>query len=180
MNPLIFVKNKHMIRGFLFILVMSFSIGLVHNLNGQTKYFDYAKEKMKKYNPKRKDYVIIVDYTKNILKERLYVVLSCRVSHAWNSGVLHPNLYSNQHGSNKTSKGNYITKGTKYGKFGYSMVIEGLDYGINNNARSRAVIFHSDTKMKTKWSNGCFATSESNNKKIIDMTKNGVLVCVID
>jgi hypothetical protein len=34
--------------------------------------------------------------------------------------------------------------------------------------------------MKKWWSNGCFATPEEKNKKIIDMTKNGVLVCVID
>jgi len=59
------------------------------------------------------------------------------------------------------------------------MIIEGLDQGINNNARSRAIIFHPDTKMKTIWSNGCFATSEETNKTLIDLTKNGVLVCVI-
>ena len=60
------------------------------------------------------------------------------------------------------------------------MIIDGLDKGVNNNAKSRAIIFHSDTKMKTKWSNGCFATPEDINEKIINLTKNGVLVCVID
>jgi hypothetical protein len=34
--------------------------------------------------------------------------------------------------------------------------------------------------MKTLWSNGCFATSEEINRKLIDLTKGGVLVCVID
>ena len=177
-----------MIRGLIFILVSIFSLVWVFSVSAQNKYFDYAQEKIKKYNPKRKDLVIIVDYRKNIFSERLYVldmknnkvVLSCKVSHAWNSGVLFPSSYSNEPNTNKTSKGNYITKGTKYGRFGYSMIIDGLDYGVNNNAQRRAIIFHPDTKMKTKWSNGCFATSESNNKKIIDMTKNGVLVCVID
>jgi hypothetical protein len=60
------------------------------------------------------------------------------------------------------------------------MQIEGKDPGINNNAKDRLVVFHSDIKMKTWWSKGCFATPEETNKKIIDMTKNGVLVCVID
>ena len=60
------------------------------------------------------------------------------------------------------------------------MIIDGLDDGVNDNARSRAIIFHSDTKMKTKWSKGCFATPEKINKKIINLTKNGVLVCIID
>lgn len=164
-------------------------IGLLfYNLYAQNNYFDYATEKINKYSPPKKNIVIVVDYKKNMFSERLFildmekkeVIMSCKVSHAWNSGFLYPTSYSNEHGSNKSSKGNYITKGVKYGKFGYSMVIKGLDYGINNNAESRAVIFHSDRKMKTKWSNGCFATSESNNKKIIDLTKNGVLVCVID
>lgn len=161
---------------------------LVLNAFSQSKYFYVAEQRIKKYNPKRKDLVIVVDYRKNILTERLYVLdmvnrkvlISSRVSHAWESGALYVNEYSNRGGSNMTSKGNYITRGTTYGKFGYSMIIDGLDNGINNNAKSRAVIFHSDRKMSTKWSRGCFATPEETNKRIIDMTKNGVLVCVID
>jgi hypothetical protein len=60
------------------------------------------------------------------------------------------------------------------------MIVDGLDKGINNNAKSRAIIVHSTKKMKTIWSNGCFATSEDVNKKIIDLTKNGCLICVIN
>jgi hypothetical protein len=154
----------------------------------QSNYFEIAKERISKYGPKRKDLVIIVDYRKNIFSDRLFVldmekneiILSSNVSHAWNSGSLFPTSYSNVSGTNKTSNGNFITRGTKFGSFGYSMIIDGLDNGINNNARSRAIIFHSDRKMKTKWSNGCFATPEETNKKIIDLTKNGVLVCVIE
>lgn len=174
-------------RGIL-ILVSVLVLFFVYKSFAQTNYFNIAKERIDQYNPKRKDMVIIVDYQKNILSERLFVldmtkneiILSTKVSHAWNSGVLIPTLYSNTEGSNKTSKGNYITQGTKYGRFGYSMIIYGLDYGINNNAKSRAIIFHPNTKMKTLWSNGCFATSEKTNKRLIDLTKNGVLVCVID
>jgi hypothetical protein len=151
-------------------------------------YHKIAQDAIKKYNPKRKDYVIVVDYTKNIMTERLFVidmknekiVISTEVSHAWKSGVLYPSDYSNESGSNKSSKGCFITEGTKQGKFGYSMIIRGLDGGINDNAKSRAVIFHSTEKMSTAWSNGCFATSDGINKQIIDLTKNGCLVVVID
>lgn len=174
-------------KGF-FILIMLLTGLFVYSSFASSNYFDIAEQRIKKYNPKRKDIVIIVDYRKNILMKRLFVLdmkekkilISTTVSHAWNSGVMYPNEYSNIHGSNMTSSGNYITRGTKHGFFGYSMIIDGLDNGINNNARSRAVIFHSDRKMKTKWSNGCFATPEEINKKIIDLTKGGVLVCVID
>lgn len=174
-------------KGF-FILLTLLTGFFVYSAFSQSNYFDIAEQRMKKYNPKRKDLVIIIDYRKNILTKRLFVldmvekkvILSSIVSHAWNSGVMFTSEYSNRHGSNMTSKGNYITRGTKYGTFGYSMIIDGLDNGVNNNARSRAVIFHSDSKMRTKWSKGCFATPEETNRKIIDMTKNGVLVCVID
>ena len=170
------------------ILLLIVGVFCISTLQSQGEYFKHAKKNIEKYNPKRTDLVIIVDYRKNMFSERLYildmknekVILSCKVSHAWNSGFLYPNDFSNKPNTDKSSKGNYITRGTKYGKFGYSMIIDGLDNGINDNARRRAIIFHSDTKMKTKWSNGCFATSESNNKKIINLTKNGVLVCVID
>jgi len=151
-------------------------------------YYQYAKQQQRKYKPSRTDYIIIIDYRKNIFRDRLYVidmktgntVIKSKVSHAWESGVLHPNEYSNSLDSDKSSKGNYITKSTYIGNFGYSMRIKGLDKGINNNAQERLVVFHSDKKMKTKWSNGCFATSEDINKKIIDLTKNGVLVSVIN
>ena len=174
-------------KGF-FISIMLLTGLFVYSSFTNSNYFDIAEQRIAKYNPKRKDIVIIVDYRKNILTKRLFVLdmkekkvlISTTVSHAWNSGVMYPNKYSNRHGSNMTSNGNYITRGTRYGYFGYSMIIDGLDNGINNNARSRAVIFHPDTKMKTKWSNGCFATPEEINKKIIDLTKNGVLVCVIE
>ena len=151
-------------------------------------YYSIAFERQKIYNPKRKDYVIVVDYTKNIFSKRLFVldmktkkvILSSTVSHAYNSGILTPTNFSNLNGSKKTSKGNYITMGTRYGKFGYSMVIKGLDYGVNDNAQSRLIIFHSDKKMKYIWSSGCFATPEEINKKIINLTKNGCLICVIN
>jgi hypothetical protein len=60
------------------------------------------------------------------------------------------------------------------------MIIDGLDHGVNNNTKSRYILFHSTAKTKTIWSAGCFSTSEHINKKIIDLTKGGVLVCVID
>ena len=152
-----------------------------------SEYLNYANGQIKKYQPLRKDYVIIIDYRKNILSERLYVLdmkkediaLSGTVSHAWKSGSLYARKFSNELGTNTSCKGNFITKGIKYGKFGYSMIVKGLDKGTNDKAESRAIIFHADTKQKTKWSWGCFSTPENINKRLIDMTRNGVLVCVI-
>jgi hypothetical protein len=153
----------------------------------ENEYYDVAQKNIIKYNPPRKDYVIIIDYTKSILTERLYVidmksgdvVIKSKVAHAFKSGVLYPKDFSNVPGTNKSSSGNFVTCGTAYGKFGYSMIIKGLDKGINDNVKKRAIIFHSDKKMSTPWSLGCFATPEDINKEIIDLTQNGCLVSVI-
>ena len=156
--------------------------------SGTPNYFEIAKTAQAKYHTTRKDYVIVVDYTKSIFLERLYVlemktgeiVIRSTVAHAWNSGVLYPNIFSNIDESNMSSAGCYVTAGTYIGKFGYSMKIRGLDKGVNDRAEARSIIFHSSKKMKTVWSFGCFATPEETNKKIIDLTKNGCLVCIIN
>ena len=151
-------------------------------------YYSIALNRLNRYNTIRKDYVIVIDYTKNIFQERLYVinmktkevVISSSASHAFFSGIIIPSDYSNQLCSDKSSNGNFVTKGTYNGVFGYSMVIKGLDKGINDNAEKRKIVFHSEKKMDYLWSRGCFATPEEINNKIINLTNNGCLVCVID
>jgi hypothetical protein len=128
-----------------------------------------------------------VDYNLGIFSERLFViniktkeiVIQSKVSHAFNSGLIYATDFSNTSGTNKTCVGVFQTENTKVGGFGYSMVINGLDYGVNDNAKNRAIIFHSNKLMKTQWSNGCFATDEKINKQIIDLTHNGCLVIVL-
>ena len=144
-------------------------------------------ERIKAYDPSRRDYVAVIDYKKGIFSDRLYIInvktnetiIKSRVSHAWNSGSIYPTDFSNFPGSEKSCYGTFITRGTYNGKFGYSMIVDGLDQGVNNKARSRAIIFHPSDKMKTPWSSGCFATPEATNRKIIDQIKNGCLVIVI-
>lgn len=156
-------------------------------LDNNDEYFEIANQRIKKYNPKNKNLVIIVDYRKNILSERLYIldmknkkiVLSSRVSHALSSGVMNANQFSNTPNSRISSNGNFITEYSYNGKLGYSMKIKGLDKGINNNAKSRGIIFH-QTFPPFLWSFGCFATLPHVNEQIINMTKNGTLVCVIN
>ena len=172
-----------------FILFTFVFLGIFIGLMGQPNdYFALAKNKVSYYHPKRRDYVIIIDYRKSIVENRLYLIdmksgkniLESKVAHAFKSGSMYARKFSNQLGTNTSSKGVFITGGkTISPQFGYAMLIEGLDKGINNNARKREIIFHSDKKMLTKWSYGCFATSEEINKKLIDLTKNGCLVVVL-
>ena len=167
-----------------FVLILT---GLVF-IPAKSQNYDFTIDSIvKKYNPNRKDYVILIDYNMGIFSKRLFVidlktkqrVISSKVSHAFNSGMLYPTSLSNTTGTNKTCVGVFETENTKFGRFGYSMVINGLDHGINDNAKQRAIIFHSNKLMKTSWSNGCFATDADTNKKIIDLTNNGCLVIVL-
>ena len=169
------------------ISILVISLFGINSFMVDSKYFEIARLRSEKYDAPRKDYVIVIDYTKNIFVNRLYVidmktgkaVISCKVSHAYNSGKIYATEFSNKAGTNKSCKGNFVTLGTTMGKFGYSMQVKGLDGGINDNATSRAIIFHSTRKMRTLWSHGCFATSDEANREIIDLTKGGCLVCII-
>ena len=158
---------------------------------------DLAKQKQVVYNTPNKHFVVIIDYSKSIDDVRLFVVdierstimLRSIVSHARNSGLMFATSYSNERDTKKSSPGAYQTKGTYFGKYGYSMVLKGLE-SFNNNAEKRYIVFHStgfnsngkivdvNRILHSKYSWGCFATSEDINKKIIDMVKNGSLVYV--
>lgn len=129
------------------------------------------------------DYAILIDYTKPIWAKRLWlldlrndrVTLNSHVSHSYYSGKIYPKILSNKPGSNISCAGSFITANSYNGKFGYSMRINGLEKGINDNARNRAIVFHS---YKYPYSLGCFMTLPKINKKIIDKTKNGRFVFV--
>ena len=133
-------------------------------------------------------YSILIDYTKPILKKRLWVidnenqhiVMNTHVSHAYNSGLIYPSKFSNKKGSNLSSIGVFKTKNSYKSNFGnddeqIGMRIEGLDKGKNDNVLDRNIVFHCNYLF---WSKGCFMTLPWINKKIIDLTKNGSLVYV--
>jgi len=152
-------------------------------------YVDIAKTNLEKYKGlvKNRTYVIVIDYSKAITSDRLYIinvktnkiVFVSTVAHAYNSGLFYATKFSNTPGSNMSCIGAFVTEGEYNGSFGRSMVIKGLEKQ-NSNAKSRSIIFHSDTKMKTKWSKGCFATPEKANSTIINLTKGGCLVYVFN
>jgi hypothetical protein len=161
------------------ILFAFLSIGV----NTNSGIVDKAIAIQKQYKVPNDKYVVMVDFSKSILEERLYVVntktaqieMTSIVSHAWNSGSIYASNFSNVNKSKKSSLGAYLTEDTYYGRFGYSLVLKGLDK-TNSNAKKRKIIFHSSKIMKTKWSEGCFSLPEKNTRKVIDMIKGGCLV----
>lgn len=148
-----------------------------------TSIVDKAIAIQKHYKVTNDKYVVMVDYSKSIDEERLYIVntktakieMTSIVSHGVYSGKEYATDFSNKENSYKSSLGAYLTENTYYGHFGYSLVLKGLDK-TNSNAKKRKIIFHSTKKMHTKWSWGCFSLPDENTRKIIDMIKGGCLV----
>lgn len=169
----------------LFVLTGYYFLKPVSKIDIQTSasIVDKAKAIQKKYKVTNKKYVIMVDFSKSIVDERLYIVncetskieLTSIVSHAWKSGAMYATNFSNEFNSYKSSLGAYLTQETYSGRFGYSLRLKGLDK-TNSLARKRAIVFHSSKKMKTKWSEGCFALPDKTSRVIIDMIKDGCLV----
>lgn len=152
--------------------------------SNNNKYVEIAKEKIKKYNPSRKDYAIVIDYSEPITAKRLHiidlknntVVLEDYVSHSLASGSIYANDLSNVSGSNKSIDGVFLTQEKYVGQYGESMRIKGLDEK-NKNTRSRSIVFHK--MILIPYSLGCFATPESTNNYIINNLNGGCLVVVV-
>lgn len=78
----------------------------------------------------------IFDLEKNMTLENTVV------SHGRNSGMNKAKSFSNKVNSYKSSLGAYITAETYVGKHGLSLRLDGLEEGINDKARERAIVIH--------------------------------------
>ena len=79
------------------------------------------------------------------------------------------------------------TENTYYGKNGYSLVLDGLERGINDKAKERAIVMHGATYADPSTirscgrlgrSLGCPALPLAVSKKIIDTIKGGTLLYI--
>ncbi|MGC4102808.1 murein L,D-transpeptidase catalytic domain family protein [Ferruginibacter sp.] len=149
--------------------------------------FDYLVKAGKIANRK---IISIADFSLPSYKKRLFVidlekykvVFNTYVAHGVNSGKEYAAQFSNRPESNQSSLGFYETMNTYIGKNGYSLHLQGLDKGFNDNADSRAIVMHgadyvnedliqSQGYIGRSW--GCPAVSEQLHKPIINKIKNG-------
>ncbi len=132
----------------------------------------------------------IVDYSKSSDKERLFIldiknrkiVDKSLVAHGQQSGTILASKFSNQRLSHMSSLGLFLTSSTYFGKHGYSLRIDGLEKGVNDNARERAIVFHGASYVSPGYiqqngrlgrSFGCPALPYDKTEEIIDLIKNG-------
>lgn len=157
--------------------------------------FEQAISGYNKIEVKNKDIITLIDFTKPSTEERFYVLdlkqkkllYSSVVSHGKNSGLNYATSFSNENGSYKSSLGFYVTGNTYQGKNGYSLVLDGLEKGINDQAKKRAIVIHGATYSnptvamssgRLGRSFGCPALPESLCKPIINAIKGGSLLYI--
>ena len=135
----------------------------------------------------------VIDYSKPSSEKRLWVYdLATRellyeelVAHGQGTGANIASKFSNNNESHQTSLGLFVTDTTYVGRNGYSLRLDGLDKGINDRARERAIVMHgapyvspafvkANGRLGRSW--GCPAVSEAVAKQLIDRVKGGGLV----
>ncbi len=136
----------------------------------------------------QKDILTLVDFSLSSKENRLWVIdlknniilFQSLVSHGRNSGNEFAANFSNKPESYKSSLGFYLTGETYFGKHGYSLRLDGLDKGINSNARARAIVVHGADYVSEKFAQqngrlgrslGCLALSQELTKEVIDTIK---------
>ena len=135
----------------------------------------------------------VIDYSKPSTAKRMWVFDMAQakllhhehVSHGSGSGQNMATRFSNVEGSHATSLGLFRTAETYMGGNGYSLRMDGLDPGFNDNARMRAIVIHgawyANPEMIAKQgrlgrSQGCPALREQVAKIVIDDLKQRQLV----
>ena len=148
----------------------------------------------------RRPILTIIDYELPSYQQRLWVIdmVTGRLLHQeWvahgmgkprgSGGNMEEALsFSNEKGTLKSSLGLFITAETYYGRHGYSLKLDGLEEGVNDNARERLIVLHSahyvsedradDRLIGRSW--GCPAVRPGIAKILIDAIKEGSVLWV--
>jgi hypothetical protein len=132
----------------------------------------------------------VIDYSRPSLEPRLWVfdlagprlLFEEIVAHGQGSGEDLPTRFSNAEGSHASSLGLFVTGDTYVGQNGYSLRMDGLEPGVNDRARERAIVMHGapyvdaifgrqQGRLGRSW--GCPAVREAVARRMIDVLKGG-------
>ena len=132
----------------------------------------------------------IIDFSLPSSRRRLFILdmrngrllFNTFVAHGRNSGTLMATQFSNRLSSYMSSLGFYLTGQPFMGRHGYSLRLEGMEKGWNDNALQRAIVMHSAPYVSEehirRWgflgrSEGCPAIPEKLRSAIIRQIKGG-------
>lgn len=145
-------------------------------------------EKLVEEGEIKKELLTIVDFSISSDQKRMWildmssneVLYHTYVAHGRNTGNKMATKFSNTTNSFQSSLGFYVTAETYFGRNGYSLFIDGMEEGINSNARSRYVVIHGADYANPEFiqktgrlgrSLGCPAIPRAITKEVIDLIK---------
>ncbi|MEP6806496.1 MAG: murein L,D-transpeptidase catalytic domain family protein [Flavobacterium sp.] len=137
----------------------------------------------------QKDILTVIDFSLSSNIKRLWVIdlstntilLNSLVAHGRNTGEEFASDFSNSNSSFKSSLGFYATGEVYQGKHGASLRLDGLERGVNDHARERAVVLHGADYVSESFirdhkrlgrSQGCPAVPVELTNEIIELIKN--------
>ncbi len=143
----------------------------------------------------KKPLLTVIDYSLPSTQKRLWIIdlrqqkilLHTVVAHGRNSGALLAERFSNRPESYQSSLGFFQTGEAYQGKHGYSLRLDGLEAGINDQARARAIVIHgadyaketvAATAGRLGRSLGCPAVPPDLSTPLIKLIKEGSLLFI--
>ncbi len=132
----------------------------------------------------------VIDFSLPSSERRLWIfdlrqrrlLLKDFVAHGMNSGENLATRFSNVLGSHQSSIGLFRTAESYSGKHGYSLRMDGLEPGVNDLARERAIVIHPADYVNPAWiatqgrigrSQGCPAVRPKVARMVVDSLKGG-------
>lgn len=147
-------------------------------------------EKLKRAARIHNNILSIIDFTQPSTSKRLFIIdldnssllFNTLVAHGNKSGKEWARSFSNKPRSNKSSIGFYVTGEPYNGSNGYSLKLQGVEAGFNNNAMKRAIVLHGANYVNEEYissqgyigrSQGCPAVMSDLSTPIIESIKEG-------
>lgn len=132
----------------------------------------------------------VIDFSLPSAQQRLWIfdlqrkslLLQDLVAHGSGSGDNYAAAFSNIEGSHQSSIGLFRTSESYTGRHGYSLRMDGLEAGINDLARQRAIVIHPADYVDPAWverygrigrSQGCPAVRPEVSQMVVDNLKGG-------
>lgn len=136
------------------------------------------------------DRLAVIDFSLPSTERRLWIfdlkrrtlVLRDLVAHGQGSGENFATRFSNDDGSHQSSIGLFRTEESYIGQHGYSLRMDGLEPGINDRARDRAIVIHAADYVNPGMvsehgrigrSHGCPAVRPEVARMVVDSLKGG-------
>ncbi|MDL2144996.1 MULTISPECIES: murein L,D-transpeptidase catalytic domain family protein [Flavobacterium] len=143
----------------------------------------------------QKDILTLIDFSLSSNTKRLWVIdlatntvlFNSLVAHGRNTGEEFASNFSNANSSFKSSLGFYATGEVYKGKHGVSLRLDGLENGVNDNARERGVVMHGADYVSESFirnnkrlgrSQGCPAIPMGLTNEIIEIIKDKSLLYI--